>query len=271
VTHLTLDQATDRGVGEVGGKARGLARLLALGLPVPPAVVVPADVHERWLAKGALGDADVGSLWAAARSLGQPLAVRSSAVHEDSASHSAAGQYESVMDVCGPEALAKAIERCYRAADSERVRAYRSGGGASVALVVQREIVADRSGVAFSVDPVSGARESVVIEAAFGHGEGIVSGEVAPDRYVVARGRAAVRARVADKAAMADGRGRLVPLPPERRLARVLHDHEARAIARLVEVAEVGFAAPVDVEFCFSGTELWLVQGRPITTLDAVG
>jgi phosphoenolpyruvate synthase/pyruvate phosphate dikinase len=268
---LTLDQAAAERPVEVGGKARGLARLAAIGLPVPDALVLPAAAHTRWLAEGALGDDELTALAEAASALGEPLAVRSSAADEDDSERSAAGQYESVMDVRGPAALAQAIEYCYRAAQGERAVAYRGSDGARVALVLQREMAADRAGVAFSTDPVTGAKRSVVIEAVFGHGEGLVSGSVTPDRYSVDRESGEVRARLASKRQLADGRGHLVDLPSERRLARTLRDHEARAVAELVRRAEDGFGTPVDVEFCFAAGELWTLQCRPITTLDGHG
>jgi pyruvate,water dikinase len=263
LTLLTLDEAAERGIDAVGGKAAGLARLAALGLPVPDALVLPADAHARWLAGDGLDPA-----LADAAALGQPLAVRSSATDEDRADRSAAGQYESVMGVAGAEGLAAAVEHCYRAAQGERATAYRDDGGAAlVALVIQREVAAGRAGVAFSADPVSGRRDAVLIEAVFGHGEGIVAGEVTPDRYAIARDGGAVRARRAEKRVACDGRGGLRELPAERRLARVLTDDEARAVAALVDQAEAGFGRPVDVEFCFERRHLWAVQCRPITTL----
>ena len=271
MTLLTLDQAAAEPPAEVGGKARGLARLAAIGLPVPDALVLPATAHARWLAAGALGDDELGTLVEAAAALGEPLAVRSSAADEDGSERSAAGQYESVMNVRGPAALAQAIEHCYRAAQGERAVAYRGSDGARVALVLQREIAADRAGVAFSNDPVTGAAHSVVIEAVFGHGEGLVSGSVTPDRYAVGRESGQVKARLAAKRRMSDGRGHLIELPAERQVTRALRDHEARAVAELVRRAEDGFGTPVDVEFCFAGGELWTLQCRPITTLHGHG
>jgi pyruvate,water dikinase len=271
VTLLGLDEVADLPAERVGGKARGLGRLAAMGLPVPEARVLDVAAHARFAADGALAEEDRRALAELADALGAPLAVRSSAADEDAADRSAAGQYESVMGVEGAEALVAAVERCYAAAGGERATAYRGGSAdAAVAVVVQREVAADRAGVAFSVDPVTGARDAVLVEAVLGHGEGIVSGEVTPDRYRVERSGGRVLARRADKHAMADGRGRLLAVAAERRHARVLRDHEARRVAELVERAEAGFGAPVDVEFCFAGEDLWLVQCRPVTALHAV-
>src|SRR5437588_4893828 len=137
---LSLAEAASLGVLEVGGKALGLARLASLGLPVPDTLVLPAH------ADGSSSEGEAAELWAQASSLGAPLAVRSSAADEDVAERSGAGQYESVMGVGDANALAAAIDRCHAAAPRSRL-----------ALVLQHEIAADRSGVAFSIDPVSGS------------------------------------------------------------------------------------------------------------------
>jgi phosphoenolpyruvate synthase/pyruvate phosphate dikinase len=216
----------------IGGKALGLARLVRGGLPVPPAVVVP------------VGEAVAADeLAAAAERLGEPLAVRSSASGEDAGERSAAGQFETLLHVTRAE-LAAAVEQVRRSATSARAQAY--GADAQMAVLIQRQVRATRAGVAFSRDPVTGADE-VVIEAVFGYGDALVSGEAAPDRYRVAPGEG-VRARVAA-------------------LLRTLRDDEAVEVARHVRRAERVFEASVDVEFCFEGAKLWLVQCRPITTL----
>ncbi len=264
---LQLDGGSLPDAELVGGKARGLAALLGLGLPVPPAVVLTTDAHARFRERGSLEESDRRALLAGLEQLGDPLAVRSSAADEDTGDRSAAGQYDSVMGVRGPEAVVAAVEHCWREAERGRALAYRGGAPASVALVVQREVPADRAGIAFSVDPVTGAEGAVLIEAVFGHGEGAVGGAVTPDRYRVERDSGAVSARVAVKSAAADGSGELSPLPPERRTARVLRDDDARAVARLAGTAEEGLGGPVDVEFCFARGELWAVQCRPITSL----
>lgn len=209
----------------IGGKAEGLVRLQELGLPVPPFVAVPV---------GAEADE------AAVAALGEPLAVRSSAVGEDATDRSAAGQYETVLGVTRAT-LADAIEHVR--SSTERAEAY--GAGADVAVVVQRQVPAARAGVAFSRDPL-GRDDAVLIECALGGGEAVVSGKVTPDRYRVAGERVHARATGA---------------------VRTLRDDEARAVAELVRRAEAGFGRPVDVEFCLEGRTLWLVQCRPITAV----
>ncbi|MBD0289742.1 MAG: hypothetical protein ICV74_00695 [Thermoleophilia bacterium] len=237
---------------EAGGKAYGLARLSALGLPVPPALVLPATAYARWREAAALPEAALAD---ALETLGPPLAVRSSALDEDTEGRSAAGQYESVMGVTTLVELREAVATCYRAAESERAAAYRGRGEAELALVLQREVAAQRAGVAFSRDPVTG-EETTLLEVVYGHGEALVSGRADPDRYRIARD-GTVRARLAEKQ----------NVPPARRFARTLRDDEARATAQLVLEAERGFGIPVDVELCFAGPRTWVVQCRPITTL----
>jgi phosphoenolpyruvate synthase/pyruvate phosphate dikinase len=209
----------------IGGKAEGLVRLQELGLPVPPfiAVAIGEEVDED-----------------AAAALGEPLAVRSSALGEDAADRSAAGQYETVLGVARA-GLREAV--AHVRSSTERAAAY--GAGDEIAVVIQRQVRATRAGVAFSRDPVTGA-DVVTIECAHGGGEAVVSGLVTPDRYRVDGERVHARATG---------------------LVRTLRDDEAVRVATLVRRAEEGFGTPVDVEFCFEGRELWLVQCRPITTL----
>jgi len=208
----------------IGGKAEGLIRLQELGLPVPPfvAVAVGEEVDEAEVA-----------------TLGEPLAVRSSAVGEDAPDRSAAGQYATVLGVTR-DTLPAAV--AHVRSTTERARAY--GASGEVAVVIQRQVPATRAGVAFSRDPV-GRADEVLIECALGGGEAVVSGTVTPDRYRIVGDRVHARATGA---------------------VRTLRDDEAQEVAELVRRAETGFGRPVDVEFCFEGRKLWLVQCRPITT-----
>jgi pyruvate,water dikinase len=209
-----------------GGKAEGLSRLLELGLPVPPAVVIPVG-------------ADLADAMSLVEELDAPLAVRSSAIGEDARDRSAAGQYDTLLDVPA-EDVREAIERVR--ASTSRARAY--GGSDDVAVIVQQQVHATKSGVAFSRDPLTGDNVYVV-ECAFGTGEAVVSGEVMPDRFRV--DGAEITARVA---------GRL----------RTLRDDELQEIIALVAQAEQGFGHAVDVEFAYERRKLWLLQCRAITS-----
>jgi phosphoenolpyruvate synthase/pyruvate phosphate dikinase len=240
---LSLEECSD--IATVGGKAAGLARLAALGLPVPPTLVLPVDAEPP-------DEADRDRL---VLELGEPLAVRSSAVGEDAADRSAAGQFESVLGV-RHGALADAITQVRESAHADRVRAYAGGAPPPMAVVIQREVPASRSGVAFSVDPITGER-AVLIECVFGAGEALVSGAAVPDRYRVDDEDGGVTARLGSKD------------DPSRRTLRTLRDDEARTIASLVRTAERGFGVPVDTEFCFEGPQAWLVQCRAITTVES--
>jgi pyruvate,water dikinase len=256
IAALPLRDALTAGEAAVGGKAAGLARLLELSLPVPPAVVLPVG----W----AGSDGDVVD---AARDLAPPYAVRSSAVGEDSSESSAAGQFETITGVRRAEQLPDAVRRCLASAGSERVRAYRgSGAEAAMAVVIQHQLDAGRSGVAFSIDPISGRDDVVVIEAVFGLGEGLVAGLITPDGYRVSPG-GDVRARVQDKQIALSGSGARRRLPSERRHARTLRDDEAVAVAVMARHAHERLGMAVDLEFCFEGPRLWLLQCRPVTTL----
>lgn len=229
----------DGPLDEVGGKAAGLAALERLGLPVPPAVVVPASAH------GVLANPNE-----VARQLGEPMAVRSSGLHEDTEGRSAAGQYDSLMGVTEAN-LAEAVQRVYRSGSSSRVQTYTGSAETAMAVVIQREIRSTKAGVVFSRHPVTGADE-VLIEVVFGHGEKLVSGQANPDRFRVTS-RGTVHARLAIR----DGRFRTL---------RTLRDDEARDIAALTQRTALSLGHPVDIEFCIEGRRLWLLQCRAITT-----
>ena len=203
-----------RDVELAGGKGASLARMTALGMPVPPGFVVPADALEAALARHRRGDprgararrarrgpgrvaeeaqalvraADSGGAFpseiaeAYAR-LGDgdvPVAVRSSATAEDSEAASFAGQQETFLHVRGVEEIVERIRDCWCSFFTERALFYRSEKGSltdlGMAVVVQRMVQPDVSGVMFTIDPTKGRRDRMIVEAVFGLGEGVVSG-----------------------------------------------------------------------------------------------
>jgi phosphohistidine swiveling domain-containing protein len=238
-TLIPLAQATDPACG---GKARGLARLIAAGLRVPEGfVIVGARTHEL--------PAGLGRAYA---ELGAgKVAVRSSAVAEDGALTSYAGVFESVLGVEGELALGQAVARCLASATGERARAY-AGVPADerMSVVVQRMVDARCAGVLFTLDPLRGEGSCWRIEAVHGLGEALVAGHARPDRYDVDPSGAAVlqREQIGARA--------------------VLDDAE---LAMLVEQAERAQArlggGPLDMEWAIdeAGVLHWL-QARPITS-----
>src|ERR1035437_3628307 len=192
----------EEGAGDpsrTGTKAATLARLAARGFPVPPGFVVTIPACQRILttmgAEESPDNRDIpGDVWAEILSrlpeLGDDLlAVRSSGTAEDLAGASYAGQYETVLGVRGPEALANAIRHCLVSASSERVRAYAgpSADSSPMAVLVQRLVPADTAGVAFTANPVTGDDE-ILVSAVKGLGDRLVSGEATPDEWIGGRG-----------------------------------------------------------------------------------
>lgn len=240
----------------VGGKAANLAHLVRRKAPVPDFFVVPAALSRR--SGGRVDDALAAELSAALARLGEdPVAVRSSAVGEDSAGASFAGVFDTVLDVRGAEAVAAAVERCWDSLRGEAASGYRAraevGAEAGMGVVVQRMAPAAWSGVSFTADPSLLALSRVVIDGSRSGAEAVVAGEVTPARAVLdSRDGSLLEA-----SAEAGG----VAMPP------AVQNAVWRESMRIT--AEFGF--PQDIEWAAEddGT-LWVLQSRPITTLGAV-
>jgi rifampicin phosphotransferase len=241
-TVLTLD---DLGDAPVGGKAAGLARLVRLGLRVPPAFVIvgatpgnlPADLADHYAQLGAAA-----------------VAVRSSALGEDSADASFAGQYETILDVTGLDALRTAIDTCLASLHNNRAAAYRrqtgpGAAGPAMSVVVQAMVPASSAGVLFTADPVTGRRDRVVVDAVRGLGEALVSGHASPDHYVLDRRGNTLESRI-------DG------------TATILAEDLRRKLLAAALAAEASEGHPLDLEWAVDGDgEVHWLQARPITHL----
>jgi pyruvate, water dikinase len=253
-----------------GGKGASLARMTAEGLPVPPGFVVPSEAlaeavdAERLAALARAGDHDGAQrLVQAARVGGSdvddayaelgggPVAVRSSACAEDSDTASYAGQQETFLNVRGAGEVRGRIVDCWASFFSERALFYRARKGSvddlGMAVVVQQMVDSGKSGVLFTVDPVQRRRDRMVVEAVFGLGEQVVSGEVTPDHYVVDRRGAAKRELLVN--------------------GGVLQPEELVRLAELGCALEERFGCPQDIEWAIADGELYLLQSRPVTTL----
>jgi pyruvate,water dikinase len=205
------------------------------------------------------------------------VAVRSSAVAEDGDAASFAGQQETFLNVRGADAVIHHVRECWASFFSPRALFYRAQKGTltdtGMAVVVQEMVQAEKSGVMFTIDPIQKRRDYMVIEAVWGLGEGIVSGLITPDHYVLDRDDGCIIhefVAVQPVALMYDAaaaRTAEVELPEEKGSARVLSDEELHGLRKLGLRLENYFGKPQDVEWCIRGSELLLLQSRPITTL----
>lgn len=269
----------------LGGKARALAHLASTGLPIPEWFVVTPAVFHASKATGTfkLQTELAAEIIATARAVAPAakfLAVRSSALDEDGAEHSFAGQLDSFLFV-PPERIPEKVEAVWRSGFSERIVAYRrerglAGAPQPPAVLVQRMIEAESAGVGFSADPVSGRRGHAVVSAVFGLGSALVSGEADADTFTVDRqgaivARAVVTKHTAHRASPGDGEGVVsVAVPAERAGQPALTDEQVRAVAALARATEAHFGRPQDIEWACAGSQLWLLQSRPITSLAAL-
>lgn len=260
---LELAEIDVSDAGRVGGKAANLSSLSQAGFPVPDGVVVTTDGFDSFLDDARL-DADSpsravmsspiphGLREVIADSLGaladRRLAVRSSAVAEDLADASFAGQYETMLNAIGLDEVLEALRRVWASAFATHLKAYReehSLGLKSMAVLLQEMVDAEAAGVAFSANPVTGDRHQVVINAVKGLGERLVSGDVSPDEWLV----------TADAAECESS--------PE----NAIDAERAFEIADLARRVESHFGTPQDIEWAIEDGMVFLLQARPITSL----
>lgn len=206
-----------------------------------------------------------------------PVAVRSSAVSEDGEAASFAGQQETFLNIRGAGEVTRSVRECWASFFTPRALFYRAHKGTladtRMAVVVQEMVLAARSGVMFTIDPVEKRRDRLVIEAVFGLGEGIVSGLITPDHYVVDRKSGAiVREFIATQpvAIVHDAKSggvTRIDLTEQEGAARVLTAAQLNALREMGPRLEAFFGSPQDVEWCLRGEDMLLLQSRPITTL----
>lgn len=281
-----LSETTRQDVNVAGGKGANLGEMTQLGLPVPDGFCLTADTYQHHMQAWGLGEILADALRAqdwkraaglaeeacttlpleegtiretldAYRRLGGPtVAVRSSATAEDLAEASFAGQQETFLNVVGEAALLDAVRRCWASLWSPRALHYRHERGidhlsVAMAVVIQVMVPAEAAGVLFTVDPVAQRADRLLIQAARGLGEAVVSGSVTGDSYAVDRTAepVVVQRDVQD------------PQQP------VLTESQVLELSRIGLALESHFGAPQDLEFALAAGRMYLLQSRPITTL----
>ncbi|MEW8034188.1 MAG: PEP/pyruvate-binding domain-containing protein [Candidatus Thiodiazotropha endolucinida] len=299
-----LNRIDEIDLSRFGGKAAALGHLASVKLPVPDWLVIDPEAFYRSIGaqrfnelqekkdaaeiQALLADIEphaefLTELKAALADLspdGERLAVRSSAVDEDSADHSFAGQLESYLYV-PVDQVADRVADVWRSGFSERVLTYRIEAGLPAlppasAVLVQRMVASDHAGVAFSADPVNGRRDVALVSAVHGLGTTLVSGDADADTWRVDGLETIVDRQIAEKRIAhrfdpdAPDYLREEPLPEKMTGQPVLTDDEVRRVAELAREASRHFGKPQDIEWAFEKGELYLLQSRPITALNAL-
>jgi phosphohistidine swiveling domain-containing protein len=249
------------------------------------------DVRDDDLASAEAASAGIGTLFEdlplpdalaeaildAYRSLGvPPVAVRSSATTEDLPGASFAGQQATSLNVRGGDELLGAVRRCWASLWSARAIAYRKRQGfhherAAVAVVVQRLVPAEVSGVLFTANPVTGARHELVINAALGLGEAVVGGLTTPDSFILDHATLKVWERQTGRQeveTILTERGTTErPLDPDQAARPTLNDAQLERLGEVGLAIERHFGDPQDIEWAYADGRLWVLQARPITNL----
>lgn len=293
-----------------GGKGSNLAILTQCGFPVPPGFIITAATYRDFIAGGrdmlrgvnqlpfhdagllraeseklrdALGSLALpaGAVEEIRRQLGhfdkrQAFSVRSSSTMEDLASAAFAGQHETYLNCCGPEQILEKIKACFLSLWFDRAIAYRHQQGfdhalAAMAVVVQQMVQCDVAGVGFSINPVTGNLNEMVVDANFGLGESVVSGEGEVDHFTIDRAtRAVVSANIAQKSRKiigVEGGTRAIHLGKDEGAGSCLSDKQLAELTELLLRIETSYRFPQDIEWGFAGGLLFLLQSRPITTI----
>lgn len=268
-TRLTAETPED--ISLLGGKACGLIRLMRANLSVPDAWCLPTGSKPS--------DSQLRQLWAQIEDSGRRkatiVAVRSSATVEDLVGASAAGVYETILGVAGPDGLIRAVRSCYDAFDATHAQAYRDKRGhvdGEIALVVQRQVASDVSGVLLTSNPRRPFAPDYVVDAAYGLGEGIVSGKVDPDHLVIdAASGNVLEERIGAKATCfvlgATGGTAEEPVSPRRSSRRALSDKQVEHLISLSRTLDTEIGEAQDCEWAFERGRLFVLQVRPITGL----
>lgn len=256
---------TDQTASSIGGKAAQLLELTRLGMNVPKWGVIPSEYTDGTISPSLLREI---KFHFGAKAV---LAVRSSAPEEDHHTASYAGQFESFLQV-RPDGLEQAIRGVWDSRNAHRVSAYKKTANQKsdqgIAVIIQEMIPAEVSGVAFSVDPISGDQDVTIINSVFGLGEGLVSGELPADQYRFEQNQWSSQLTEKYLAVIPDEEGiQTVSLEPGKQKESSLTQNQLEAIRKELMVITDQRGRPQDMEFCLYRGELYILQARPVTAV----
>ena len=255
-----------------GGKSASLGELIAAGMPVPPGFAISSGAGEGDLDEVAERYEAIGA---------PPVAVRSSAIGEDSADASFAGLQDTYLWVRGKEQVRQAVRDCWASLSNPEAVTYRKRMGVegepAMGVTIQEMVDAAVSGVMFTCNPVSGDPSTVAINASWGLGIGVVGGELTPDDYLMNKitgevVRCTVSTKHVEYVPDPAGRGTIRrDVPADRRDEQCLGDEELGALVEVARRIERHYCGHQDVEWALARSQqlpeaLQILQSRPVTT-----
>lgn len=244
----TFDQISKDDVQNVGGKGASLGEMFNARLPVPPGFVIATEAYNKPLTPAL--EKEIFNAFEHLKT--KKVAVRSSAIAEDSKTSSWAGQLESYLNIA-KENLIKNIKKCWSSIKSERALAYANERNLSeeqltVAVVVQKMIDSEVSGVTFTANPITNNLNEIMIESGFGLGELVVGGMITPDNFIVNKKTLKIKNKTIQNKSS-------------------LSDWQIKKLAKLSLQIEKLFKSPQDIEWALEKNKFYILQSRPITTL----
>lgn len=272
---LKFSEITQDDISLVGGKGLSLGIMKKNGIPVPDGFVVTADVYE-FFSDSEMSEEVISEILGAFEALNTEfVAVRSSALSEDSAKNSWAGQLDSFLFV-KKENLIESIKKCWLSLKSDRAKAYIQQNNLSedqkIAVAVQKMIDSKKSGVMFTANPINKNTEEMIIESVYGLGELLVQGIVTPFNYVIDKSSLALKSTSpSDQEEMLvyqDNKTMEIPVPSGFSKETNLSEEELQELAKIGKQVEEFYKVPQDIEWVMDGNNFLIVQSRPITTLN---
>lgn len=261
----------------VGGKAASLGELINAGLPVPPAFVITTNCYKKF--KNLEFPVEVKELILKAfddlRS--ERVAVRSSAIGEDSKGASWAGQLETYLNI-SKENLIETIRKCWESIYSERALSYAAEKNVNkndlaIGVVVQKMVNSEISGIMFTVNPVTNDKNQIMIEAGYGLGELLVQGIITPDNFLLNKKTFQIlESKIETQETMLiykNGETMQVSVPKEKKNMPALNEKQIAELVRMGLIIEKHYLTPQDIEWAFEKGKFYIVQSRPITTLSS--
>lgn len=263
-------------VTSVGGKGASLGELTKVAIQVPYGFVVTAQTHQKFVNDQLPIDVEEEILKAFDELDAKRVAVRSSAIAEDSSQASWAGQLDTYLNVSREDLINK-IRECWNSIKSERALAYAGEHDLSeddllLAVVVQKMVESKVSGVIFSVNPITKDKNEIMLEAGYGLGEMLVQGLITPDNFVIDKKTLKIKSRdIQTQDTMLvfqDGQNKEIAVPDDKKSNQAISDEQVIKLAEIAIKIENHYGTPQDIEWAVDEqSNNWILQSRPITTL----